>query len=408
MDAPQSPTISWRKNLFFIWCSQILSMAGYSSAMPFMAIYIRDQWGITNEHELGAWMSAFFFFGLLSFCVFMPLWGILADRYGRKRMLLRACYVDALLFPCFLLAPNPFWLIVTRFVISIFTGTVSAAQTLIVTTTPVEHHGFALGTLSSSLWSGNLLGFAAGGLIIHYFGFTVAFFGCGFMYLLAGILAHLFVQENFTPPTREQRKKAGSVWSAMVPGTGMIFLLILISAVARRFDDPYVALMVEKVHGPLNTAFHTGWVNALAAVGGVFSGMAIGRLCDRFSSQRVAIPALLLSAGSMFLEAVSMTLPMYGAARFLNYLVAGGLEPVFYSMLSKVSPENRRGTIFGMASSLRMTGILLGSAASGFLIYSSGVRNIYMTGALLFLLAVPCFWLTVRRLKKAPAVNDGH
>ncbi len=144
-------TINWKRNLFFIWLVQILCIAGFSLALPFIPVYIRDTWGITGERRLGLWMSAFYFFGMLSFCVSTPIWGVLADRFGRKLMLLRACYVDAILFPCFLLAPNPVILILVRFITSAFTGTVAAAQTLIVTNTPEEHHGFALGTLSSAI-----------------------------------------------------------------------------------------------------------------------------------------------------------------------------------------------------------------------------------------------------------------
>ncbi|MDO5582267.1 MAG: MFS transporter [Planctomycetia bacterium] len=399
MDSPEK-TIHWKKNLFFIWISQILSLAGFSSAIPFIPIYIRDRWGITDEHELGLWMSAFYFFGMLSFCVFIPVWGILADRYGRKLMLLRACYIDALIFPCFILAPSPIWLIIVRFIASAFTGTVSAAQTLLVTTTPQEHHGFVLGTLSSAVWSGNLIGFAVGGLVVHWFGFKVAFLCCGAMYLLGGLFAHIFVQENFTPPQGEKARKIGRSWSGISAAVWMIFLLIVLCAIARRFDDPYIALMVEKIHGPLDTAFHTGWINAVAAVGGIISGMCIGRLCDLFSAERIAIPSLILSSGTMILQGLSQSLPLYGIARFANFLAAGGLEAIFLSLLSKISPEERRGTFFGLASGLRMTGILISTLLSGSIIYFIGVRNVYITAGGLFLLIIPVFFLFMRISRK--------
>lgn len=401
------PAINWKKNLFFIWLCQILSIAGFASAMPFIPIYLRDTWGIADQRTLGVWMSAFYFFGMFSFCIFTPVWGILADRYGRKLMLLRACYVDAILFPCFLLAPNPVALIAVRFLTSAFTGTVSAAQTLIVTTTPEEYHGFALGTLSSAIWSGNLLGFAAGGLIVHYFGFTTAFIGCGVLYLIAGVLAHLFVRDNFRRPEPSRRLQTSRAFSGIAGGVWMIFLLIIMTAVARRFDDPYIPLMIEKINGPEKTAFHTGWISALAAGAGIISAMGIGRLCDLFSPQRVALPTLLAAAGTMFLQAVAGSLPIYAAARFGNFLAAGGLEPVFFSMLAKISPSKRRGAFFGLASGLRMAGILISSLLSGVLIYLTGVREIYVVAGLLFLLIIPFFFLTVR-MTKNEAAEEGE
>ncbi|MDO4587265.1 MAG: MFS transporter [Planctomycetia bacterium] len=389
-------TINWKRNLFFIWASQILSIAGFASAVPFVPIYIRDRWGISGEQELGLWMSAFYFFGMLSFCVFTPVWGMLADRFGRKLMLLRACYVDAILFPCFLLAPNPLGLIIVRFIVSAFTGTVSAAQTLIVTTTPEKHHGFALGVLSSAVWSGNLIGFAAGGLIVHWFGFSTAFLTCGSMYLVAGILAHLCVEEHFSPPAQDVVPKWGKAWSGISISVWMIFFVIIITAIARRFDDPYVALMIEKIHGPENTAFHTGWISALAALGGVISGMVLGRLCDLFSPGKIALPTILIASGTMFLQAFSGSLLSYSSARFVNYLVAGGLETVCFSILSKISPKERRGTFFGLASGLRMTGILISSVLSGGIVYFVGLRNIYVVAGILFLLIIPVLSFALR------------
>lgn len=406
--------INWKKNLLYIWLTQILTMAGFSSALPFIPIYIRDKWAITDEQTLGVWMSAFYFFGMLSFCISTPIWGILADRYGRKLMLLRACYVDAILFPCFILAPNPVILIVIRFITSAFTGTISAAQTLIVTTTPEEHHGFALGTLSSAVWSGNLLGVALGGIVVNNFGFTCAFLVCGGLYFAGGLLAQFFVHENFVPPaqmetrpvtenvvqTEHGSRKTRHRFREIPRAIWLLFLLIVIMALARRFEEPYVAMMVEKIHGPKDTALYTGWLSAIAAFGGIISGMGIGRLCDYYSPRKIAIPSVILAAAAMFIQAGAFSLPVFGGARFFNYLAAGGLEPVFMSILAKVSPPSHRGTYFGFASAIRMFGILLSSIISGGVIYLAGIRSIYVTAGVLFLLIIPFFYWTIRALPK--------
>jgi len=383
----------WKQNLFIVWLTQLLCMAGFSAALPFVPVYIRDTWQITSEAELGAWMAAFTFFGMLSFCLFIPVWGVLADRYGRKIMLLRAYYVDAFLFPCLLFAPSPVWLIVIRFVVSAFTGTVSASQTLVVTNTPQEHQGFALGLLSTAVWSGNLLGYAAGGLIMHWYGFTVAILSCGVMFLLAAILAHAFIHEEFVPPKPSEKISFRASWSGLPLSIWLSFAVILLMAVSRRFDEPYVPLMVARIHGPVNTALHTGWISALAAFGGVVSGVILGKLCDWFSPQRVTVPVLVLCAVTTFLEGCSPTLGFFASSRFANFLVAGGLEAGMLSILSSISPPERRGAIFGLSSSIRMSGVLLSSLVSGGIIYWTGVRNIYVVSGVLFLLTIPVFCL---------------
>ena len=429
------PEINWKKNLLFVWLSQLLSLAGFAFAMPFIAVYIRDTWGITGEKELGVWMAAFNFFGMLSFCISTPIWGILADRYGRKLMLLRAYYADAVIFPCFLLAPNPYWLIAARFIASAFTGTVSASQTIVVTTTPKEHHGFALGLLMSAIWTGNLIGLAAGGFVVQYCGYTIAFITCGAMYFIGGLLAHIFVVDNFQPeeaslnselgirnselnerPTEadfgkraEARIGSGatpsrnsilSSMSGLSLGVWLIFGLIVITAVARKFDEPYIPLMVECIHGPDKTAMHTGWISALAALGGMISGALIGKLCDLYSPKRITVPALLASGVTMAMQGLAMSLIGYAGWRFLHYVAAGGLEAIYLSILSKVTPANRQGAVFGLSSSLRMGGILIATVISGFIIYYLGVRAIYLSAGVIFLLTIPFYWLTDSVIRK--------
>lgn len=417
------PEINWKKNLLFVWLSQLLSLAGFAFAMPFIAVYIRDTWGITGEKELGVWMAAFNFFGMLSFCISTPIWGILADKYGRKLMLLRAYYADAVIFPCFLLAPNPYWLIAARFIASAFTGTVSASQTIVVTTTPKEHHGFALGLLMSAIWSGNLIGLAAGGFVVQYCGYTIAFITCGAMYFIGGLLAHIFVVDNFQPSSQEEMEGGNEVSAsernyAFADGehppcnqesllggfrgfslsVWLVFGLIVITAVARKFDEPYIPLMVECIHGPDKTAMHTGWISALAALGGMISGALIGKLCDLYSPKRITVPALLASGVTMAMQGLTMSLIGYASWRFLHYVAAGGLEAIYLSILSKVTPANRQGAVFGLSSSLRMGGILIATVVSGFIIYYLGVRAIYLSAGVIFLLTIPFYWLTEKAI----------
>lgn len=398
LEVPESmtPNINWKKNLFFIWIAQILSMAGFAAAIPFVPIHIRDTWNIRDERELGVWMAAFTFAGLLSYCIATPIWGILADRFGRKIMLLRAYYLNGILFPCMILAVSPAWLIVVRAIVSLFTGTIAASQTLVVTSTPEEHHGFALGTLTTSVWSGNLIGLALGGGLMHFFGFKVAILTCGALYLLSGVLCHIFIRENFVPPKPCEGKKCRGAWSGLSAAIWISFFIMFYVAIARKFDEPYVPLMIEKIHGPENTELHTSWICGLTALGGIFSGILLGKLCDRYTPQKVAVPALIVSSATMFLMGVAGNLGLYGAMRFVNSLAGSGLETGLLALLSKFTHVERRGAVFGLASSIRMSGILVSTFLSGAVVYAYGLRSVCYVAGGLFILCVPLFWLTAK------------
>ena len=89
----------WKKNLLFVWLSQICSLAGFASIMPFIPLYIKWKFGVTDEGELGVQVALFNFFGTMAYAIFCPIWGKLSDRFGVKPMLLRGTFVTCLIFP---------------------------------------------------------------------------------------------------------------------------------------------------------------------------------------------------------------------------------------------------------------------------------------------------------------------
>ena len=388
--------ISWKRNLACIWFGQILAMAGTSMVIPFIPLFLREKLGFVNEAERALAVSLFSSVGLLSFCISNPLWGAVADRYGRKLMLLRAYFVTGITFPAMYFMPNWGALMVMRFISSAFSGTVSAAQTLVAVTTPDDHQGFALGTLSTAFWSGNMLGMVAGGVIVHYFGYMTAFLICGSMFLTGGLLTLFFVQENFVPPEIPVVKEKKS-WKNLLPGFDVAVWLILgmmfVFPMARRCDEPFLALLVELIGGVERAALNTGWVAALAAAGGILSGLVFGHLSDRCKPVVLAVPALAAGGGFMLLQSMSQSLYVLGAARFCVFFAIGGLEPIFLAMLSHTVKKEQRGSAFGWGASIRMFGGMFGALIGGCVIAWLGTRGVFaFAGCLMFALIPLVIW----------------
>ena len=397
----ETQKISWKKNLIGIWTGQILCMAGFSAIIPFVPLFIRDKYHITDEKELGIWVALLTFFGYSSFCISSPLWGILADKMGRKLMLLRAYYVSAFLFPLMYFAPTVTWLIVIRFFATFFSGVNAAAQTLIVSTTPKEHHGVALGMLSTAIWSGNMIGFLVGAMFVNTFGYYWGFMGCGAMFMIGGIVTHLLVRENFIPPKKQQKNSSFfAEFKGLSAAVWIIFLLFIGMGMARRLDEPYISLLVSRIGTPEKAVLQTGLISLAAAMGGLVSGIAMGKLCDRFKPTLVAVPAVLIAAATMIVQALTSSLWLLGGARFIHFTAAGGLEPAFLALLSRISPEEKRGMLFGMASSLRMFGIVTASLLGGGIICIFGnIRAVFFGSCILFLGLLPLIFRAAADVK---------
>ncbi len=381
--------VNWKRNLFFVWLSQFFAMIGFGCCMPFIPLLLKDNLHIADDQLRGFYVSLYYLAGMVSLCIASVFWGILADRFGRKRMLLRASYAAALFYPMLVFAPN-FWVLLSiRFVCSFFSGTVNPAQTLLVTTTPAEKHGFVLGTLSTAVWSGTMAGYLAGGLIVHYFSYTAAFLTCGAVYLFSGLLVHCFVGEHFVRPVSKTAKTRQSISSLATPGILWLMLMFLLMGIARRIEQPFVAMQVELVHGEAGAAFFTGIVSAAAALGGVFSGLLAGHLCDRFSPWKLIVPVLVFSGLAGVAQAYSCCIGMFIVCRFLVFFFAGGLQPILQLMLTKIIRPEMRGTYFGWTSSMSQAGGILCSFISGSIVWFGSVRNIFAVAAILFFLMLP-------------------
>lgn len=380
--------VNWKRNLFFVWLSQFMALAGFGLCMPFIPIFMREVLQV-EESLRGVYVSAFAFAGLTSLCAASAVWGVLADRFGRKLMLLRASYGAALLYPLLCFAPNVYILILIRFLCSFFSGTVNPAQTLLVSTTPKDKHGLALGAISTATWSGNMVGYFAGGVIVEKFGYTAAFLTCGALYLFGGLLVQFFVQDNFVRPVQKVTRTRHSFRKLVTPYTGLILIMFVFFGFSRRIDQPFIAMLVETINGLNKAAYWTGVVSMFAAAGGVLSGLFFGWACDRYSITKLLIPALLATAATAVLQAYSPNIYFLTAARFLAYFAGGGLQPILLIWLGKVTDPEKKGTFYGWSASANIFGGILSSVLGGTVILAWGVRGVFIAGGLLALLLLP-------------------
>lgn len=390
--------INWKKNLFIIWISQFLSIAAFSSSLTFIPFYIQKL-GITDNAMRNMYVANFVALGALSFCIMSPVWGFLSDIYGRRLMLLRSNFVAAILMPLMAFVPNVGMLLLLRFILGAFSGTVTASQTLIASTTPVENRGFALGTISSALFSGSMAGMFFGGLVVDKFGYTATFMVTGSLLFISAILVLFWVKDDFKKTVTLKERladfkfrvpKFGSVW--------FILVLLLLMGFARMFDKPFLPVLVEKINGIDKAATWTGVIASITAIAGIISGSLLGWLADKTSAPRIAIWSALLAGLLMIPQALAQSLLLLTSARFGMIFFAGGLDPVFQIWLSKCTPDDKRGLFFGWASSAKTLGWVLAALCSGSIAMFAGVRWVFIVTGIIYISLIPIIKLSAKKI----------
>jgi DHA1 family multidrug resistance protein-like MFS transporter len=394
-------TIDWRQNLAFVWLSQFFSIMGFSFALPFAPYYIQHL-GVTDPDSLKLWVSAFAAATPLSLALSQPIWGAAADRFGRRRMLVRANLAGSLVLLLMASVRSVEALVMLRLVQGAFTGTVSAAQTLVAANTPSERNGLALGALSAAVFSGAMTGAFLGGWFADIFGYRATFYAAAGLILLASLLVLLFTREDFTPPSQDEQEPIPPRFSLRDLGAGLpILALIAAMAGVRQFDMALVPLLVQDLHGGVEGVSRwTGMLFAVASIGGLLAGPTLGLLADRTSPARIAKICSIGAAGMMLVQGMARVFMVLVPARFGMMFCAGGLDPVFQIWLAKVTPKERRGVVFGWSSTARSLGWFAAPLLSGALATVTGLRSIYFINAALFLLLIPLINHVVKRVAR--------
>ena len=401
-----TPRVNWKMNLFIIWLSQFLAMVGFGCCMPFIPLLLKENLHIDDPNVRGVYTSIYYLASMLSLCVATSVWGVLADRFGRKLMLLRASYAAALFYPLLAFAPN-FWVLASiRFVCSFFSGTVNPAQTLLIATSPSEKHGWVLGVLSTAVSSGNMLGYLLGGLLVDRFGYTFAFVTCGAIYLTSALLVHIFARDDFSVAlAKKQRAKSPHKFKDVAtPAVIWLLVMFLLVGVSTRLIQPYMALLVERVQAE-RAAFYTGIVSSASSLGGFFSGLCLGWLCDRFAPRKLLLPLLIIGGVFTAAMAYSTNIAMLIITKFVAAFAGGGIKPVLQLMLTKITRPELRGTYFGWSGSVNTAGGIVCSFLGGSVIWLTDVRGVYMAAALILIIMIPLMIPTVRAIKKEFVVD---
>jgi len=380
--------IDWRKNLAVLWICQVLSLMGFSFALPFMPLYIQEM-GITDPESLRLWSGLLMAGSGVSMAIMTPIWGSLSDRLGRKPMTLRANLGGAVVLFAMGLVRSPELLLVLRIAQGALTGTIIANLTLVVSNTPDRRIGFAIGIMNAAVFTGNAVGPLVGGYLADLFGFRIAFFLSSITLFLAFLVALIWVKEDFTPHAaggsfkivrdlaqliREQR---------ILPFIGLFVLF----GVARFSPRPMYPLLVKEIAAAgLGIATQAGLVNATAGTAAVAAGVVVGRLVDR--GRPFVIGMVCAAAAGLFLLPQGFLPTVWSLLPFVLFadFYSAGIDPIMNVLLSRQVPVERRGAAFGLTGSARAIGWSLGAMLGGVLAAYFDFKAVFINAALLFFL----------------------
>jgi DHA1 family multidrug resistance protein-like MFS transporter len=401
----------WRRNFYTLWVAELAAIIGFQAMQPFLPYYIQE-FEVGDLGQALVWSGRMGTAAGLAMAISSPLWGSLADRYGRKPMVVRSMIGGGLSVLLMAYVTSVEQLLVTRVLQGALAGTVTACLTLVSTSTPRQHLGFALGLMQGAFMLGASVGPLLGGPLIEAFGYKTCFLWAGVAVILAGISVQFLVHEDFT-----RARKVESSAKYRMPGRDMLrlladrpFLVLVLTVTAMSFAFgfvmPVVPLFLQELAGHTDIISLAGAVFAAGGLVGAVSAAVMGRYSDRIGPRRVLVGGLFSAALFYLAQGYAESVLAFGVLVVLTGIATGAVRPVANSLITGIVSEGDRGKAFGVMSSAAALGWAAGPMAGGYLGAHYGFRSVFVATAILFLAVGAWAWFAMKGVGETGNVKE--
>src|SRR3954471_6792859 len=381
----QGAAADWQQTLWAMVGIQFVMTMAFSMLTPIMPLFL-PVLGVESASAIAVWAGILNGITSLIAAFASPLWGTVADRHGRKLMLLRSSLAIGLFTALMGAADNVWQFFAFRALMGVFAGFSSAAIALGASQVPEDRLGYSLGWLSTGQLVGSLVGPIISGILADMTGsYRVPFYVTSATIFLAMGLAWFTVREEFSRPAlgTARRGTFSSLFALVTtPALLALFFVLLMAQFGVRTVQPIVTLYVKEMVGNLpNLATLAGIAFSITGLANVISAPFLGNRSDRIGYRRVLLICLAGGTVTTLPQAFTDNYWLFTAERFAVGLFIGGLLPTANALVGRLVSRADRGAVYGMTSSAMFMGNSLGPLLGGAIAASLGLSWVFLMTA---------------------------
>lgn len=350
-----------------IFLACLLAFIAVGAALPVLPTYVR---GPLHGSNIAVGVVVGSFSATSVFC--RPLAGRLADRRGRRLVLVGGALAMALGGVLYLLSDSVLTLVAARLVVGVGEGSLyTAGATWAVDLAPAERQGFALGLFGLAVWGGLSLGPVAGELLRSGAGYGAVWVLAAALPLAGSVIAALLPEGPRAFHVHDTSRRALFPRSARRPGLALALANFGYAALAG-----FVVLDLRSRGVAGGAGVFTAFAVAVFA-----SRLVLSRLPDRAGARATATAAALLEALGLVVIALAGGL----ATAVAGALIVGvGFSMLFPSLALMVVGEvgaDRRGSALGAFTAFFDIGVGLGAPLAGAIASLAGYPAVFLAAA---------------------------
>lgn len=378
---------SWKRNLIVLWIGVFFCSTAYSISIPFLSIFLSDQLGVTNHLEI--WSGVSFGITFLASALISPYWGSLADKYGRKPMLIRSGFSLAALYLINFFVHDPYIFLIVRILQGLLAGFVPAAIAMVATNTPEEKTGYALSIMSTAGATGSIIGPLIGGVVSFYTSNRSAFLFSAAIVLISALIATFFAkEENYDRSAarsrvrddiREARNNSAFITLLSLAGISTFSVMIL---------EPLLPIYLLNMGISKNTAsLSSGIVFSAVGIATVIMAPYWGRIGSRKGFGLVLFIGLIGGGIGNILQYFVSGYVEFAVLRFAYGLFYAGVLPSVNAMIVQTIEPGFRGRAFGLNQAASQLATMAGPIIGGLLGAFFPIRWVFVINGVMLLVA---------------------
>ena len=386
---------SWKLALILFFVTSMVESAGMSHVFSFMPVYLQNM----NVGHIETWVGVL---SALTFIVglpLIPLWGVWADRFGGKSVIIRSAYVEMAVFIVLGMSHILIGVVISMLMVGFQLGNTGIMLSSIRKLVPNGKVGFAISLFSVSSPIGMAVGPLVGGVLtsFHVVNLHDLYFIDGLLSFITGTMLLLLYHENQDVRgivSESTKLNTESVWVTAWKSvhftfslyiTWVLFGVYTVIMMARQMVNPYLPIAIEHLHIQMSqSTLFIGVLMGLSALVGSAITVFAGKLGDRLGFTRILFISFVASVPVTALLGFSHKLvPFTICLTLFSAFVSIGSAMVF-TLFSTLIPESHRNTALNLIYlPLYFGGIVGPTIATGLTHF--GLFALFVGASLLFL-----------------------
>jgi len=381
---------TWKRTVYISLVCVFCTAFGVSQLAPILPLYFHDL-GVQTPEAMSLWSGLATGATYIIVCLAAPFWGRVADKKGRKITLIRSSFGMALCNILIAFQTTPEGVVLIRLVQGLVSGFYSASITLIASESPIERTGWALGLLASANLAGSLIGPLLGGYIADTVGIRNDFIIVGALMGLAGVLATIFIHENYVPQPNPEKLSIRKLKEQIPEFNSIVTLCVasFIYAICIMSLQPVISVYIKGIvpSDTENLAFIAGAVFSAMGIAQLMSSSPLGKLVDKIGPRKVLVVSLIYVGILNIPQAYVSDVYQLAIIRFLQGFGLGGMLPALNTYLSSKTPREFTGQVFSYNQSCLFFGYFLGSVGGASLMAWLGFTTLFWVSGGLFIIS---------------------